>query len=114
MSIQTLIKQDALRGQWAVAKIDTVSSTLHNHLGAQSMINIQVAKNTEDIVVLRINEERRIGDLQAVRADVTRVLNILGDRQNKVLAWLGAVTPWAFVVLGMMAYFFVVNKGGTP
>jgi len=105
------VTEDKLKD--AVAKIETVSSALHSHIGAQTVINIQVAENTRDIVTLKINEEKRNGDIMAVSKDVGRILTILGDRQNKVIAWIGALTPWAFVLCGFV-YFYVTKNGGTP
>jgi len=97
----------------AVRKIEDVSEALHRHIGEQTAVNRIVEKNSEDIVDLRLDSERKNGAIQAVSTDIKRVLEILADRNNKILAWINTATPWALVILGLV-YFFVVNKGGSP
>lgn len=99
----------------AVHKIETVSSALHSHIGAQTVINESltrgIEKNAEEIVYLRIDSEKKNGVMELLRADMSRVLLILSEGQNKVLAWINALTPWALVLCGLI-YFFITKKGG--
>lgn len=101
----------------AVSKIESVSNAVHAHIGAQAVVNDRLSKdvdkNTEDIVSLRLDAEKKNGTLELVRSDLGRIISIVSDGPNKVLAWFNALTPWAFVILGLV-YFYVKQNGATP
>lgn len=100
----------------AVSKIESVSSAMTAHISAQNAINVRltkdVDKNTDDIVKLQIDAERKNGVMERVEGKVDAIAAKLEGRQGLVLAWAGVLTPW-LVILGGLVYFFIVNKGGS-
>ena len=100
----------------AVSKIESVSTTLHSHIGAQSVVNASLTrdleKNTEEIVKLRIDAEKKDGAIALVAADVKRLIELAST--NRV-GWQVWAAFGATVLIGLVnAIISVWPKGVTP
>lgn len=89
----------------AVQKIENVSSVLHTHIGAQSMVNARltqdVDKASEEIVRLRIDAEKKDGAIALVAADVKRLIELASSNRIGWQVWVpfGAMFLLSFASL---------------
>lgn len=101
----------------AVATIKTLHADFHTFKGAQVSVNEAQARVNDkvqgDIEELKIDSERKNGDLKLILSVVGRIEKKLDGTGANIRSWIGTVTPWAIIILGL-AYFYVTNKGGTP
>lgn len=100
----------------AVAKIENVSSTLHSHLGAQAVVNARltqdVERNSEDIVKLRIDAEKKDGAIALVAADVKRLIEIASTNRIGWQVWATFAGMFLLSLAGLIVQIW--PKGVTP
>lgn len=90
----------------AVQKIETVSSIVHTHIGAQGVINKAVEKNTSDIAALQINAERTSGTIALVDSKVDRLIEIASNNRIGWQVWLPFAAVIALNIIGLIAQFW--------